>query len=95
MFVVTLTYIQPLDKVDALLEAHKAWLKQGYEAGVFLASGRKVPRDGGVILCKAASREALEAVLAADPFALASVARYEVVQFEATMTAAGLEPLLD
>ncbi|STV74692.1 YciL domain-containing protein [Klebsiella michiganensis] len=50
--VVVLTYVKPLDQVDAKLAAHVEWLKQGYADGIFLASGRKIPRSGGVILAK-------------------------------------------
>lgn len=93
MFIVSLSYIRPLEEVDAALEAHVGWLKQGYAEGVFVASGRKVPRDGGVILAQAADRATLERRLAQDPFALASVARYDIIEFIPSMTAAGLEGL--
>jgi uncharacterized protein YciI len=95
MFIVSLTYIRPLSEVDAVLDAHVSWLKQGYLDGLFLASGRKVPRDGGVIMARASSREALERVLADDPFARAGVARYDVIEFTPSMTAAGLEQLVE
>ncbi|WP_420854153.1 YciI family protein [Sodalis ligni] len=49
MFIVELTYEEPIEKVEELLEGHIAWLKEFYAAGVFIASGRKVPRNGGII----------------------------------------------
>ena len=64
MFVVTLTYVKPLAEIDALIPAHMAWLERQYAAGHFLASGRRVPRVGGVILAQGVSRDALEAMLA-------------------------------
>ncbi len=67
MFIVTLTYIRPLEELDALMDAHVTWLKKHYESGLFVASGRQVPRKGGVILARSGDREALEAVLARDP----------------------------
>ncbi|WP_434630656.1 YciI family protein [Chromobacterium sp. CV08] len=94
MFVVSLTYIAPLSDVDALLDAHVVWLKQAYADGVFLASGRKMPRDGGLILARG-ERAALEARLAEDPFARGGVARYDIIEFVPSMTAAGLESLKD
>ncbi|MBV1775453.1 YciI family protein [Burkholderiaceae bacterium DAT-1] len=90
MFVVSLTYVAPLDAVDALIPAHVEWLKSHYAAGHFVASGRKVPRTGGVILARGLSREALDAVLMNDPFALAGVARYDVTEFIPTLTATEL-----
>ncbi|MDO2947719.1 YciI family protein [Aeromonas simiae] len=91
MFVVTLTYVRALTEIDALIPAHVEWLKAHYAAGHFLASGRRVPRTGGVILAHGLTREALELVLASDPFRLAGVADYEVLEFVPSMTTAGLE----
>ncbi|WP_047238208.1 YciI family protein [Chromobacterium subtsugae] len=92
MYVVSLSYTAPLSDIDALLPAHVAWLNQAYADGLFLASGRKVPRSGGVILARG-ERAALEARLADDPFAKAGVARYDITEFVPSMTAAGLEGL--
>ena len=58
MFVVSLTYKKPIAEVELHLAAHIAYLDEYYAAGTFVASGRKVPRTGGVILAKAESRAA-------------------------------------
>ncbi|WP_405622154.1 YciI family protein [Streptomyces sp. NBC_00076] len=91
MFVLELTYTAPLDAVDAVLEAHVAWLDEQYEQGVFLASGRKNPRDGGVILAVAEDRARVEQVAAGDPFVVAGVCEYRITEFTATKTAPALE----
>lgn len=91
MFVVIVSYIQPLDAVDAHLADHVKFLENQYEAGIFLASGRRVPRTGGVILARAASKDTLLEVLRQDPFHQHGVARYEVIEFTPSMTAPGLE----
>ena len=52
MFIVTLTYLKPVEEVDALMHDHVEWLKKGYADGLFIASGRRVPRTGGVILAR-------------------------------------------
>jgi len=93
MFIVTLTYLKPVDEIDALMDGHVAWLKRHYEAGLFIASGRRVPRTGGVILARSGDEAALRAALAADPFALHGAASFEVVEFSPTMTAPGAEVL--
>lgn len=67
------------------------FFEEQYDAGVFLASGRRVPRTGGVILARAESREALDTLLECDPFAQAGAARYEVVEFIPSMTCSELE----
>jgi uncharacterized protein YciI len=91
MFVLSLTYTAPVERIDALLVEHLAWLDQGYAEGMFLASGRKVPRTGGVILAVAESRAALEKFVAADPFAREGVADYAITEFVATRTGPDLE----
>jgi uncharacterized protein YciI len=90
MFVVSLTYTAPLARIDAFLEAHRAFLAEQYARGLFLMSGRKEPRDGGIIIAHAASRAELESVLRDDPFQQAGLARYEITEFVPTMTAEAL-----
>lgn len=81
MFVILITYTQPLSQVDALLEAHVRWLDEQYAAGCFLASGRRIPRIGGVVLAVAESEEALRSILRHDPFLQHGVAEYEIIEF--------------
>jgi uncharacterized protein YciI len=87
MFVLDLTYTAPLDAVDALLPDHVAWLEEQYEKSCFLASGRKNPRDGGVILAVAEDRARIEEIVAGDPFAVGGVCTYRITEFTATKTA--------
>ncbi|KOU60922.1 hypothetical protein ADK57_28850 [Streptomyces sp. MMG1533] len=91
MFVLELTYTAPLDAVDAVLRAHVAWLDAQYAQGVFLASGPKSPRDGGVILAVAGDRARIEEITAGDPFVTAGVCEYRITEFTATKTAPDLE----
>jgi uncharacterized protein YciI len=93
MYVLTLSYIAPLDEVDRLRDDHMTWIAAQYDAGRFVASGPKVPRTGGVILAKAMPRAELDGIIAADPFTGAGVATYEVVEFAAMTVAPGLEAL--
>ena len=94
MFVVTLTYKADQADIDAAMADHVAWLDKHYAAGVFLTSGRRVPRAGGVILADGLSREAMADALAEDPFNQRDLADYLVVEFTPTRTAPGLEHLL-
>ncbi len=93
MFIANLTYTAPIERIESLLEGHKAFLKEQYAQGVFLASGRKNPRTGGIILARCASRESFEEILAQDPFQIHDAARYEIIEFVPSMTAEGLEAL--
>jgi uncharacterized protein YciI len=93
MFVVSLNYKVDLSEIDRLIPAHVVYLEACYANGVFIASGRKEPRTGGVILAQATSLEILNKVLEKDPFYIAGVAEYEVTEFIPTMTADGFETL--
>ncbi|WP_417760357.1 YciI family protein [Shewanella sp.] len=81
MFIVSLTYRCDLSEIERHLPAHIAYLDKYYAAGVFLASGRKVPRDGGVILATAPNRAALLTILAEDPFQRHLLADYQITEF--------------
>ncbi|GGR24968.1 YciI family protein [Streptomyces roseolus] len=90
MFVLELTYTAPVERADALMDAHITWLDEQYAAGVFLASGRKNPRDGGVILAAGVDRAAIERIAAADPFSSEGVCAYRITEFYASKTVEGL-----
>ena len=91
MFVLLLSYIRPLEEVDALMREHVAWLDEHYDAGRFVVSGRQVPRTGGVILARGDDRNEIERVAACDPFVSGGVATCEVIQFRASQTADGFD----
>jgi len=92
MFVVLLTYQKDLAEVDRLMREHMRFLKAQYDAGVFVVSGRRVPRTGGVILARGVDKAELEAIMAGDPFVREGAARFEVVEFNASQMQAGFEP---
>jgi uncharacterized protein YciI len=93
MFVISLTYTAPLEAVDFHLAAHREFLSAQYARGAFLMSGRKVPREGGIIIARAASRFDVEELVRQDPFHQAGVARYDITEFVPTMTADALASL--
>jgi uncharacterized protein YciI len=84
MFLLELTYTAPLERIDAAMKAHMRWLNANYAAGHFLMSGRKIPRDGGVILATGVSREAVEAIANEDPFVTQGLATVRIVEFRAS-----------
>ena len=63
MFVIELTYKSDLKDIDAHMTAHVKFLKKYYADGTFLVSGRKIPRDGGIILAVRIEREKLDAIV--------------------------------
>lgn len=85
LFVIDIDYHRGMDPVDEHLVAHRAHLAECYAAGLFLASGRKEPRTGGIIIATGTRPEVEEAV-ARDPFVVHDAARYVVTEFRPTMT---------
>ncbi len=94
MFVIELTYIADLDRIDAAMRAHMRWLKAQYAAGHFLVSGRKVPRDGGIIIAVGKNREEVEAIAAQDPFVTGGLATARVIEFRASQRAESIDKLI-
>ena len=86
MYVISLSYKVPLDTIIEHRPAHLEWLQIHYDSGLFIASGRKNPPNGGVIISKAIEREVLEKILQSDPFSLNDLADYEIIEFDAIMT---------
>jgi uncharacterized protein YciI len=84
MFVIELTYKAPLSEIDAIMPAHMKFLKKYYAAGTFLVSGRKIPRDGGIILAVGDSRDQIEAIAREDPFHARGLADVRVIEFRAS-----------
>ncbi|WP_211841722.1 YciI family protein [Rudaeicoccus suwonensis] len=82
MFVILIDYTASLDRIDAALPDHNAWLDEQYAARVFVASGPKTPRTGGVILTGDHPAEVIRAIVARDPFATAGLASHTVVEFQ-------------
>lgn len=86
MFIINITYTTELENVDPFLEEHIEFLNEHYELGHFLASGRKVPRTGGIILSNVASRVELEKIIEKDPFKKNDLADYELTEFVPSKT---------
>ncbi len=93
MFIVSLTYLVPLEEVDKFLALHVSYLQEQYALGNFIASGRKVPRTGGIILSQMESLQKLQTVLEKDPFKINNLATYEIQKFMPTMTSKEFENL--
>ena len=86
MFIISLNYIKSLEEIDSFLDEHVIFLKKQYKENNFIASGRKVPRTGGIILSKLDNIEDLEKVLNQDPFKINNIAHYEIQEFVPSMT---------
>lgn len=82
MFIVFLKFSAGKARAAELMPAHKSWIRQGLDDGVFLLVASLQPQAGGVILAHGLSRPELDARLCEDPFVREDVVRPEV--FETT-----------
>jgi len=81
IFVMTIIYTKPIVEVEKYIEAHREFLTDGYEKEFLVMSGAQNPRVGGVIIGKFWSMEEAEAFAHTDPFFVADVAKYDIVEF--------------
>lgn len=95
MFIINLTYKTELERVDQFLNEHIDYLNEQYELGHFLASGRKIPRTGGIILSNVESKSELEEILEKDPFKKNDLAIYELTEFVPSKTCEELKFLME
>lgn len=94
MFIINLTYKTGLEVVDQFLDKHVEFLNEQYELGYFIASGRKIPRTGGIILSNIESRLELEKIINKDPFKKNELADYELIEFVPSKTCDELKFLM-
>ena len=84
LFIIILTYKKPLSDVEFFLAEHKKYLNKYYASKTFIVSGQQNPRIGGVILCKANDKAGIQSIIEEDPFFIHDIAKYEIIEFEAT-----------
>lgn len=87
MFVIELIYKSELSEIDAHMKAHVAFLDKYYAAGNFVVSGRKIPREGGIIIAVGESRAEIERIVAEDPFHAQGLAEFRIIEFRASQRA--------
>lgn len=81
MFIISLTYKVDIENVERYIPEHNSFLQKYYDSGLFIASGRKEPRTGGIIICNASSGNEVEQLITEDPFYIHQVADYDITEF--------------
>jgi uncharacterized protein YciI len=94
VFIINLNYIVPLETLDTHMEDHVAFLRKYYAKNVFVASGRKVPRTGGIILALAKSKAEVEKIISEDPFYTHHLAEFSITEFLTSQYHPDLKKLL-
>jgi uncharacterized protein YciI len=94
MFIVNLNYIAPLEQIDAHMGEHMKFIRKYYKLNKFVASGRKVPRTGGIILVLAKSKDEVEAIMNEDVFCKNKLAEISIIEFQTSQSHPDLKNLL-
>ena len=89
LFVISVRYLVALDKIDAAMPLHVAFLKKYYDKGAFIVSGRQVPRTGGIIIARGKSLDAVERLMKNDPFVNKKLASVDIIEFKASQIGKG------
>ena len=95
MFVIELIYKADLVEIDATMAAHVAFLNKHYASGTFLISGRKIPREGGIILAAGKTRQQMQAIVEEDPFVARGLADFRIIEFRASQRANDIQTKID
>lgn len=80
-FVIEITYLIPAEQFGDVTAKHRAYLQKGYDEGWLLFSGPQVPRTGGIIIARAPGRDVLLEFIANDPYQVAQIATYRLIEF--------------
>ena len=80
MFVVVLRFSNNKAQAGQFMDGHNAWLKQGFDDGVFLVAGSLKPAGGGAIVAHATSRDDLAQRVSADPFVAEGVVDADIIE---------------
>lgn len=94
MFFLNVDYIKPPAQVEQEIKAHGEWIKRYLDKGVFLFAGPKKSGLGGVIATKAIAKAELLKILAEDPYVIADVAEYQIIDFDCKLAHEKLQSLL-
>ncbi len=87
-------YRRPIPEVEAVTEAHRAYLRQLLADGTLIAAGPQDPRFGGIFLLKVPDenpQRALDAVRDNDPFYQQHIAQYELHCWNVVLGKEGLD----
>ena len=95
MFIVLLKFAQNKSQASEFMAGHNEWIKQGFDAGVFLMVGSIQPKLGGAVLAHNTNLPDLQARVNTDPFVAEKVVSAEILEITPAKTDAHLAFLLE
>lgn len=95
MLIVLLKFSAHKDRAPQFMEAHKAWLRRGFEDGVFLLAGSLQSALGGAIVAYNTTLPDLRARVNDDPFVSEHIVTAEILEVAPSRADERLAFLLD
>ena len=95
MYIVLLKFSGNKGQASEFMEGHKAWIKRGFDDGVFLLVGSLQPNSGGGILVHNTSLPNLQSRVNDDPFVVENVVSAEIIEITPSQADERLQFLLD
>ncbi len=74
-----LRYRKPLEEVLAIVDEHRAFLRELKAQGLLIASGPLDPRHGGALLLRVPDVATVDGIRDRDPFTRTGCAQYEIL----------------
>jgi uncharacterized protein YciI len=93
MFIGFLKFSDNKGAAGQFIEGHKAWLKRGFDDGVFLLAGSLKPQRGGGIMAHNISRQDLQVRVNEDPFVAHDIVAPEIIEIEPDLRHPSLDNL--
>ncbi|MCB1465793.1 MAG: hypothetical protein KDK08_01245 [Rhizobiaceae bacterium] len=87
MYVILLRFSSNKQAASSHMAGHNEWIRTGVADGVFLVVGSLQPQQGGAIIARGESREAIEQRVASDPFVREDVVRPEILEMSVNVVA--------
>ncbi|PAJ73585.1 hypothetical protein CJF42_15075 [Pseudoalteromonas sp. NBT06-2] len=94
MFLVDMTFTDINKITPELTSNHKRYLEQEYQSNKLMFGGRKVPRNGGILVSQHTNKEELQLVLNSDPFIASGAVTYSITEFIPVMASKEYEKIL-
>jgi uncharacterized protein YciI len=80
MFIVLLKFSSNRAQAGQFMDAHEAWIKRGFDDGVFLLTGSLQPNLGGGVVAHNTTLADLQERVNADPFVAEGIVNAEILQ---------------
>ena len=95
MFVILLKFSGNKARAGRFMDGHKAWIKRGFDDGVFLMAGSLQPSAGGGIIAHNTTLADLQERVNDDPFVAEDVVSADILEITPSKTDQRLTFLLD